>query len=460
MKWRRGAAAVCGAFVLWLAAVCAGSQDLRAAAQAVRDSSLAQRLVQWELGDLWAADSLPLPVLTVLRQSPMLLAAETQVTQAETPRNAEETPSPAPVETPEGPTTEQTENTGGQGESRPLSVVAADENGYTRVGDVFIKNSSRQTVEGIVFDGTFAAALGEDAPQVLIVHTHGSEAYTMPPGEEYEDTGSFRTADASVSVIRVGDELARVLSGYGISVLHDRALYDDPEYNGAYYRAEDAIEAYMEKYPSIGFILDVHRDALEDKAGHQYKVVTREDPDCAQVSLVMGSSWEGWQENLKFAVAVQQHLTERYPTLMRPLTLRNSDYNEYFTPGSLLVEIGAAGNSLDEALKAVRVFGEGFAEVVTGNRVAIRVSVGYNVENLSKKTIPEGIDYETEPRLYIDGNADRGGDHRCAGGYCHPCVQRQPAQGQGGRRHGQRAGVLRGIADTVHHHRRIHRHRG
>ena len=44
------------------------------------------------------------------------------------------------------------------------------------------------------------------------------------------------------------------------------------------------------------------------------------------------------------------------------------------------------------------------------------------MENLSKITIPEGIDYETEPRLYIDGNADRGGDHRCAGGCCHPCV--------------------------------------
>ena len=363
MKWRRGAAAVCGAFVLWLAAVCAGSQDLRAAAQAVRDSSLAQRLVQGELGDLWAADALPRPVLTVLRQSPMLLAAETQVTQAETPRNAEETPSPAPAETPEGPTTEQTENTGGQGESRPLSVVAA-ENGYTRVGDVFIKNSSRQTVEGIVFDGTFAAALGEDAPQVLIVHTHGSEAYTMPPGEEYEDTGSFRTADASVSVIRVGDELARVLSGYGISVLHDRALYDDPEYNGAYYRAEDAIEAYMEKYPSIGFILDVHRDALEDKAGHQYKVVTREDPDCAQVSLVMGSSWEGWQANLKFAVAVQQHLTERYPTLMRPLLLRNSRYNQHATTGSLLVEVGTAGNAPEEAELAARLFAAELAKTL------------------------------------------------------------------------------------------------
>ena len=359
-------AGVLAAAVLWLVSVCAGSDDLSAAAEAVHQSGLARRLVQWELGGLFrAADSLSLPAALALEQSPQLARARYEIETAgreepvESPQvlDAEDDPSPAPA-------TEKTPTQTGGDMARTLAVTTED--GYVRVGDVFIKNTSRQTVEDIAFDGTFAAKLGADAPQVLILHTHGSEAYTMPPGEEYEDTGSFRTADASVSVIRVGDELARVLSGYGISVLHDRALYDDPEYNGAYYRAEDAIEAYMEKYPSIGFILDVHRDALEDKAGHQYKVVTREDPDCAQVSLVMGSSWEGWQENLKFAVAVQQHLTERYPTLMRPLTLRNSDYNEYFTPGSLLVEIGAAGNSLDEALKAVRVFGEGFAEVVTG----------------------------------------------------------------------------------------------
>ena len=363
MKWQRGAAAVCGAAAVWLAAVCAGSQDLRAAAQAVRDSAVVQKLVQWELGQVWTADTLPLPVLLAVRQSPLLLAAEGAVQQAETPQ---ETPSPAPAETPDAETPDAKPPEDGQGESPGLSVVVTEENGYTRVGDVFIKNASRQTLEGIVFDGTFAARAGEDAPQVLILHTHGSEAYTMPAGQEYVSTGSFRTADAAVSVIRVGDELARVLSGYGLSVLHDRALYDDPEYNGAYYRAEDAIEAYLEKYPSISFILDVHRDALEDKAGHQYKVITREDPSCAQVSLVMGSSWEGWQENLKLAAAVQQHLTDQYPTLMRPVTVRNSDYNEYFTPGSLLVEVGAAGNTLDEALAAARLFANGFAEVVTG----------------------------------------------------------------------------------------------
>ena len=84
------------------------------------------------------------------------------------------------------------------------TVAVTTEDGYIRVGDVFIKNTSRQTVEDIVFDGTFAAKLGEDAPQVLILHTHGSEAYTMPEGQEYVSTGSFRTADASVSVMRGG----------------------------------------------------------------------------------------------------------------------------------------------------------------------------------------------------------------------------------------------------------------
>ena len=364
---KRAWAGVLAAATLWLASVCAGSDDLTAAVNAVRQSGLVRRLVQWELGSLFRpTDTMGLPALLALEQSPQLARARYDVEAArreepeETPEvlDTEDDPSPAPAATEENGTTPNTD--------MARTVAVTTEDGYIRVGDVFIKNTSRQTVEDIVFDGTFAAKLGEDAPQVLILHTHGSEAYTMPEGQEYVSTGSFRTADASVSVMRVGDEMAAVLSEHGISVLHDRALYDDPEYNGAYYRAEDAIEAYLEKYPSISFILDVHRDALEDKAGHQYKVITREDPSCAQVSLVMGSSWEGWQENLKLAAAVQQHLTDQYPTLMRPVTVRNSDYNEYFTPGGLLVEVGAAGNTLDEALAAARLFANGFAEVVTG----------------------------------------------------------------------------------------------
>ena len=231
---------------------------------------------------------------------------------------------------------------------------------------MFIKNNSTKALEPGWFDGTFAAKLSEDAPQVLIVHTHGSEAYTMPKGQAYVPTGTCRTADTSVNMIRVGDEIAAALSSYGISVLHDRALYDDPAYDGAYERAADAIRGYLAKYPTLSFVLDVHRDAIEDKAGHQYKVITREDPHCAQISFVMGSNNDHWLENVRLAVAIQQRLTELSPTLMRPMTLRNSNYNQHLTTGSMLVEVGTAGNSLDEALRAARLFAAGFAQVVTG----------------------------------------------------------------------------------------------
>ena len=79
----------------------------------------------------------------------------------------------------------------------------------------------------------------------------------------------------------------------------------------------------------------------------------------------MGSNHDGWQENLKLAVAVAEAVKTDYPTVMRPITLRNSNYNQHKSLGSMLVEVGAAGNSLDEALKAAQLFGHGLAEVIT-----------------------------------------------------------------------------------------------
>lgn len=372
---RRFLSLLLAALTLWAAAVTAGSDSAAAALQQLwQGSRLPQQVLRWELGDFFGLDSLSAVTVMTLAQSPLLLAGRSTVAALLSAGVTRDPPEPVAPESPDTPSpsadSSLTDGLTFADNGVPAQTTApTSSKGYTVVNGVYLKNSSGTELDAdALSDGSFAAQLTDDGPQVLIVHSHGSEAYTMPAGQEYVSTGSFRTADDSVSVIRVGDEVAKVLSGYGISVLHDRALYDDPQYNGAYYRAEDAIEAYMAKYPSISFILDVHRDALEDKAGHQYKVVTREDPDCAQVSLVMGSSWEGWQDNLRFAVAVQQHLTERHPTLMRPLTLRNSDYNEYFTPGSLLVEVGAAGNSLDEALSAARLFAQGFAEVVTGKK--------------------------------------------------------------------------------------------
>lgn len=369
-RFTRLAAIVLAAATLWITAVTAGADSLRSAIAAVRDSArLPVALLRWELGDTFPVDALALPAMLALRESPLLLSAWAEVSSLPASDDAAPVPEPdtprkEPKETPQPSLPDAPQDDADNG-AASQTIAPTSPSGFVQVGDVFIKNNSTKALDPAWFDGSFAAALSDDAPQVLIVHTHGSEAYTMPKGQEYAPTGTCRTADNSVNMIRVGDEIAAVLSSYGISVLHDRVLYDDPAYDGAYERAADAIRGYLEKYPTLSFVLDVHRDAIEDKAGHQYKVITREDPRCAQISFVMGSNNDHWLENVKLAVAVQQRLTDTSPTLMRPMTLRNSNYNQHLTTGSMLVEIGTAGNSLSEALRAAQLFAMGFAQVVT-----------------------------------------------------------------------------------------------
>ena len=379
MKYlRRSIALLLAAATLWTLLVTVQSQSLSSAIEAMsRSFSLSQALLQWELPGR-QSDGLSLSTLLVLHQSPLLLAARSALadSDAQTPAapsedTSQQTPEEGNAQQPaEEPAPQQT-NDLAQGlqfldNGIPSETIApTSEKGYTVANGVYIKNSSRQTVDTAIFsDGTFAATLGQEGPQVLIVHTHGSEAYTMPAGEEYVSAGNFRTSDTLKSVVRVGDEIASVLSTYGISVLHDRTLHDSPEYNGAYSRSLASIEDYLAKYPTISFILDVHRDAIQDADGNQYKVISREEPRAAQMSLVMGSDYDHWQDNLRLAVAVQKNLSAQYPTLMRPITLRNTGYNQEASAGSLLLEVGAAGNSLDEAIYAARLFAQGFAQTI------------------------------------------------------------------------------------------------
>ena len=212
----------------------------------------------------------------------------------------------------------------------------------------------------------------QDGPQVLILHTHGSEAYTPAEETGIVWSGDHRTTDYRYNVVRVGDAVAEVLGDAGISVLHDRTLYDYPSYSEAYDRALTAIEAHLAEFPSIRFVLDIHRDAVEDGEGNQYKVVSPVEGvgTAAQLTLVVGSDGSGlphpeWPENLRLAAALQEALLADYPTLMRPLLLRNSRYNQHATTGSLLLEVGAAGNAPEEALLSAQLFARAFAQILT-----------------------------------------------------------------------------------------------
>ena len=243
------------------------------------------------------------------------------------------------------------------------TLVPTDPSGYTVCGKVYISNSTKYTLSNEELLKPFAAELTGEAPQILILHSHGSEAYTPAADDGIVWSGDCRTTDTRYNVVRMGDAMAEVFGQAGISVLHDRTLYDYPEYAGAYDRSLAAIDQYLKEYPSIRFVLDVHRDAIETADGSQVKVISEIDGQgtASQLTLVVGSDGGGlshpdWMENLRLAVAIQEQTLADYPTLMRPLLLRNSRYNQHATTGSLLVEVGTAGNAPEEAELAARLF--------------------------------------------------------------------------------------------------------
>lgn len=209
---------------------------------------------------------------------------------------------------------------------------------------------------------------GAESPQVLIIHTHGSEAY-MPDGT-YEESDTYRTQDKEHSVIKVGDELESVLEAMGISVIHDREIYDYPSYIGSYGRSLTAAEAYMEQYPSIQVIIDLHRDALMEDDGTVYKTVAEVNGgQCAQVMMVVGTDNSGlshnnWRQNFTLALKLQSTMNEKYPSLARPISLREERFNHHLTTGAILLEVGTNGNTLEEAITAAGYFADCLADVL------------------------------------------------------------------------------------------------
>lgn len=269
----------------------------------------------------------------------------------------------APSQTPRPPETPAAEPL-----TRIMESVTDEEILETTIqGGLSIKNETDYQID--------AAALLSQGPQVrlpageaqiLIIHTHGSEAYTQAGLDHYESEDNNRTTDKEYNIIRVGDELTERFTQAGLQVIHDREIYDSPSYTGSYTRSGAAIESYLQQYPSIAMVIDLHRDALGAN-GVVYKTMAEEEGVCAsQVMLLVGSDSSGlehpnWQSNLSLALYLQNAVSSRHPTLMRPVSLVRERYNQHLTAGSMIIEVGSSGNTLQEALAAIRLFADAAA---------------------------------------------------------------------------------------------------
>ena len=209
-----------------------------------------------------------------------------------------------------------------------------------------------------------------DEPLVLILHTHGTEAYAPEGAASVSAADTARSEDITQNVVSVGSVLAESLTEAGIPVLHCETMFDAASYTMSYQNAAAYIRKTVEQYPSIRYIFDVHRDALETADGSVLRPVTLVGTTVsAQVMCVVGTDEAGadhpnWTDNLTVAVQLQTRLNQTYERFARPINVRSAGFNGQYAPGAMILEIGSSGNSLREAQTAAKALGTVLAEMI------------------------------------------------------------------------------------------------
>lgn len=204
--------------------------------------------------------------------------------------------------------------------------------------------------------------LPNDAPEaiqpsgsvrVLIYHTHTHEAYEQTAEDPYVAIEAWRTEDADHSVVRVGRELARLLTDRGFTVVHDETDFEQNDHNTAYTRSLAALESYPEPFD---LYIDLHRDGYVE--GMRDLTVAANEADYAKLMLLIGNG-ENFSEKPYYAenYLLAQRLTDRLntflPGICRDVMVKNGRYNQHIGVFSILVEAGNNKNTLEQAVRSM-----------------------------------------------------------------------------------------------------------
>ncbi len=215
-----------------------------------------------------------------------------------------------------------------------------------------------------------------EGPSVLIVHTHTTECYAEEGKGYYipkNAVAETRSRDDGKNVIAVGDVFEEVLTGMGIGVIHCKDYHDIYVFNESYSHSYSTVKKYLEAYPTIKYVIDLHRDSVIQTNGTKVcPVTTVNGKKCAQMMILVGTDDNGlkhdnWETNMTLAVKLQDSLVKKYGEIVRPMVIRSGRFNQQLCKGMLLFEIGACGNTLEQAKNTARFVAVAYGELIIQN---------------------------------------------------------------------------------------------
>lgn len=215
----------------------------------------------------------------------------------------------------------------------------------------------------------FTLEKNSDEPQILIYHTHATESFELEDKAWYDDDFGCKTTERDKNIISVGDRICEQLDNAGIAYIHDTLVHDYPSYDSAYASSRAAVEEILRQYPSIKICLDIHRDGIEREDGTRISPVAEINGKEAAQIMIISCADDGSGElpdhldNFAFACALQSKLESDWQGLTRPILYDTRFYNQDLSTGSLLIEVGSHGNSLEQVWYSGELIGITLAEL-------------------------------------------------------------------------------------------------
>lgn len=245
------------------------------------------------------------------------------------------------------------------GSKKNEAVITKENDSLQRVtlGKMNILNYSSKRDFNFSTLGNSDITLTKKSDKILLYNTHTSESYTNSENYQFEYTGTMRTTDANYNMLAIANEFKSNLTEKGFLCTHDTTPHDYGTYTSSYARSKITVQNALVSMGGASISIDVHRDAVADLT--YAPTADIKGVKVAQLMFVMGVGNDTTknpyaEENLKLALKIQQIADEVYPGLFKAMIIRNSVYNQDLNKYSFLVEVGATGNTIEEAKLATR----------------------------------------------------------------------------------------------------------
>ncbi|MCR5141657.1 MAG: stage II sporulation protein P [Ruminococcus sp.] len=231
-------------------------------------------------------------------------------------------------------------------------------------------HTNEELLEASTMGRVFDIETGTDEPQILIYHTHTTECFELEDKDWYDSDFGAKTTEADKNITAVGNEICKQLEASGISVIHDTLVHDYPSYDAAYDSSRETVSELLEQYPSIRIALDIHRDGIETAEGVRLAPTAEiNGKDAAQIMIISGCDdgtfgMPDYINNFRFACELQSRTETMFEGLTRPILFDYRFYNQDLTDGSLLIEVGSHGNTLDQAKYSGELIGKALAALL------------------------------------------------------------------------------------------------